>query len=887
MKRIRSSLLLTAAMLFVTALNVSFSQAQYSDKNIAMNSSGPSPQTVQSATASNYWVMPYVQMGQSFGTQPAKWPWGSVTHVVLFGITPTASSPYYSTNPGGFANIQQIVTLAHSYNPPKKVIVSFDNSSNGGYPNISGITNAALRAGLVHQLAVWARSLGTGGKTGIDGFGFDFEGGEGGTQAIWDGVYQAFRDTLSGPNFVCSDGAHGLLIGYTALSVSFPYNSATTKACFDKYAIQGYDMNTSSAGYSFVGMAPLEGPYGCGGTTINGQNDSAVVFNYINAGIPKSQLILGMNFYGRSYYTTTQTTNPDFCTPWTGVRSNFLTYDQIVNTELTTPGVVRKYNPVTGVTILANGSSNKSYITEYPDSFYVKARAQFVQRQGLGGMFNYDLAWAHLTTVPAGHRADELQEWMSQMLGSGGGTSSDLIAPTVSLTGPVNGSQVLGTVNISATASDNVGVTKVEFYLNGILLGSKTSAPYTYLWNVAALLGSQSLSAKAYDAAGNVGVSTSVTVTVTTAPPPADTVKPVVSITSPLNGATVSGSVVISSTASDNVGVAKVEFYLNGSLLGSKASAPYTYTWNTAGLSGSQSLSAKAYDAAGNIGTSALVAVTMATAPPPPDTVKPVVSISSPLNGTTVSGSVVISSTASDNVGVAKVEFYLNGSLLGSTVSSPYSYSWNTAGLSGSQSLSAKAYDAAGNIGTSAPVSAVIQATTSGTDQWLYQDAMSSSWVDVSWSSVNTFASTGHVYAGSYSLKAVQTSWGGVSLHSGTYVSPINISPGLYSKFEFAVYNTTAQLALKIYLENDQGQTFTAVTQNNVPVNQWTIISIPMAQLNPSNFNINRINIQNFTALTTTYYLDNVRFVGINTPDVTPPTVAIMGRSMAHRFQGW
>ncbi len=330
----------------------------------------------------------------------------------------------------------------------------------------------------------------------------------------------------------------------------------------------------------------------------------------------------------------------------------------------------------------------------------------------------------------------------------------------------------------------------------------------------------------------------------------------------------------ISATASDNVGVAKVEFYLNGSLLGSTASTPYTYTWNTAGLSGSQSLSAKAYDAAGNIGASAWIAV---TAPPPPDTVKPVVSISSPLNGATVSGSVVISSTASDNVGVTKVEFYLNGSLLGSKASAPYTYTWNTVGLSGSQSLSAKAYDAAGNIGTSAPVSAVIQATTSGTDQWLYQDAMSSSWVDVSWSSVNTFASTGHVYAGSYSLKAVQTSWGGVSLHSGTYVSPINISPGLYSRFEFAVYNTTAGLNLKIYLENDQGQTFTAVTQNNVPVNQWTIISIPMAQLNPSNFNINRINIQNFTALTTTYYLDNVRFVSAGSAPAAQVAPAAQG----------
>jgi len=75
-----------------------------------------------------------------------------------------------------------------------------------------------------------------------------------------------------------------------------------------------------------------------------------------------------------------------------------------------------------------------------------------------------------------------------------------------------------------------------------------------------------------------------------------------------------------------------------------------------------------------------------------------VVSISSPASGATLSGPVTVSATASDNVGVAKVEFYLDNTLQATDTSSPYSWSWNTtSSTNGSHTVTAKAYDAAGN----------------------------------------------------------------------------------------------------------------------------------------------------------------------------------------------
>ncbi len=89
-----------------------------------------------------------------------------------------------------------------------------------------------------------------------------------------------------------------------------------------------------------------------------------------------------------------------------------------------------------------------------------------------------------------------------------------------------------------------------------------------------------------------------------------DGIAPTATITSPANGAAVTGSVAIAATASDNIGVDRVEFLLDGALLGSDATAPYAYTWNSATASnGAHALQARAVDLAGNTGSSAPVNV--------------------------------------------------------------------------------------------------------------------------------------------------------------------------------------------------------------------------------------------------------------------------------------
>ncbi|HEU4734045.1 MAG TPA: PHB depolymerase family esterase [Kofleriaceae bacterium] len=105
--------------------------------------------------------------------------------------------------------------------------------------------------------------------------------------------------------------------------------------------------------------------------------------------------------------------------------------------------------------------------------------------------------------------------WGLDAGGGGGGGGGDTTAPTVSITAPAAGATVSGAVAVSATASDDTGLTRVDVLVDGALAGSDTTAPYSVTVDTTRLgNGSHAISARAFDAANNVGTSAPVTVTV-------------------------------------------------------------------------------------------------------------------------------------------------------------------------------------------------------------------------------------------------------------------------------------------------------------------------------------------------------------------------------------
>ena len=374
-------------------------------------------------------------------------------------------------------------------------------------------------------------------------------------------------------------------------------------------------------------------------------------------------------------------------------------------------------------------------------------------------------------------------------------------SPAVSVTAPASGAviQAGSVVSIMADASDQDGtITKVEFFVNGTKIGEDDSAPYSVNWT--SIAGAAALSAKATDNSGYFTTSATINISVTDGTMPKDTLVfdfskaaisgsyyslpvslistnaisgfnfsmnlntskitfdkiinhttyltnsasfdqaskllsisststqaveknislisisfnlvsgaispqdltnfkafinnkeceikliltgtdpayPQVSVTSPAAGsAFVTGTVIpVTAIASDADGtIANVEFFVNGSSIGTDNTAPYQVNWTA--LTGNAGLSAIANDNQGNKTTSAIVSITIN----PSGNVPPSISITAPVNGQefTSGATLLIKALSSDNDGsIVSVEFYINDTKIGKDVAAPYQVSWTT-----------------------------------------------------------------------------------------------------------------------------------------------------------------------------------------------------------------
>src|SRR5688572_30680033 len=196
--------------------------------------------------------------------------------------------------------------------------------------------------------------------------------------------------------------------------------------------------------------------------------------------------------------------------------------------------------------------------------------------------------------------------------------SADTIAPILNALSASPGFQE---ANVSWT-TDEPSDSQVEYGTSATYGSSTTVAAALVTSHTVTLTGLNAATTyhyrvKSRDAAGNLATSTDGSFSTTAAP---DTTAPVVSIASPASGATVSTTVAIVATATDNLGVTAVQFRVDGTAVGSEDTTnPYTASWDTTMVgNGSHALTAIARDAAGNQTISATVNVTVNNAAPPP-----------------------------------------------------------------------------------------------------------------------------------------------------------------------------------------------------------------------------------------------------------------------------
>jgi len=315
------------------------------------------------------------------------------------------------------------------------------------------------------------------------------------------------------------------------------------------------------------------------------------------------------------------------------------------------------------------------------------------------------------------------------------GGGGDTTAPTVNITTPTGNVWTGNSINIVAAATDNVGLSKIELWGNGVAFRTVTCTGSscntgTVWWSTGPLTGAAyQVHAVAYDTAGNKTLSAPRTIYKngtspviasgatggsTTPPPPPPPATITASFTSPAAGATVSGTVTVGMSVSGGTGSTTFTLTNGGSPLSTQtvSGATASFAWNTTGVAnGGTTLTLTAVRDGATSTVTRNVTVSNTTAPPPPppppptggDTTKPTVRITKPGNNAWTGNSLDVAATATDNVKLASIKLYGNGTLFSTTTCTSTSCGtgtvwWSTRSLgSGKHTLKAVATDAAGN----------------------------------------------------------------------------------------------------------------------------------------------------------------------------------------------
>jgi hypothetical protein len=326
------------------------------------------------------------------------------------------------------------------------------------------------------------------------------------------------------------------------------------------------------------------------------------------------------------------------------------------------------------------------------DSTMVTSHQQSLSALKAGTLYHY-----RVHSSDAGNNFAVSSDLTFTTASSGGDTTP----PSVSITSPANGSTVSGTIMVTANATDNVGVASVQFQFDGANLGAAvTAAPYVFSWDSTTTAnGSHTLRAVAADTSNNTAISAGVMVTVSNT----SNTAPSITSLSPTSGLVGASVTITGANFGATQGTSTVKFY---------GTTAVPTSWSATSILVPVPSGATTGSVVVTVGGAASNGVTFTVTP---DTTAPVVAITTPANGATLSGTITLTATATDSDSpVSFVQFLIDGTNTGGQLTtSPYSLALDTSTLSNaSHIVTAIAKDPAGNQGTSAGVTVTVANVT-------------------------------------------------------------------------------------------------------------------------------------------------------------------------------
>ena len=326
---------------------------------------------------------------------------------------------------------------------------------------------------------------------------------------------------------------------------------------------------------------------------------------------------------------------------------------------------------------------------------------------------------------------------------------NDINPPYGVITSPAASQILSGSVLVNLSASDNVGISRVDIFQNDILSESLTELPYQLMWDTSLEIDDTNHRwyAKIYDTSNLTYQTVGINVTVDNN----DNINPYGYIAQPYAGQIVSDSVDILFLASDNIGILTKEVFIDGILKNTITDSTNLYVWNTDTYSEDQEhyLSIKITDLSGNIFVSVPIAVLVNNIPDAEDdSTPPVISILSPVSYSEVSDSTLISIFAVDNIGINNIRLQIDTEAPIILNEYPYQYNWNTFEYDNNSQhiISAIATDMNGNETSAQSIVVTINNLFSGFIENIISTPDINS-INLTWSSLNN-ATSYKIYKG-------------------------------------------------------------------------------------------------------------------------------------------
>jgi chitinase len=689
---------------------------------------------------------------------------------------------------------------------------------------------------------------------------------------------------------------------------------------FDQINLMTYDMAGPWPGWVSWHNSPVfDGGFRFPSTGGLVPSANGSIDQYIAASVPRTKLGIGTDFLG--YYwmggdgspTGGVTAPRQSYTTTPQVRSN-VQYYEIMDTYGGYPQLWDSSAQAAFISIDLPGSQNDKFIS-FDNERTMYAKAEYVRSKGIGGVIVFELGAGYRTDQPPGQK-DLLLQAIKKAFILGERYVPDTTPPTVSLISPTQGATVGGTITLAAQASDNSGIVSVQFIVDGAQYRSRLVIPpfSTPLntWKLAN--GTHRITAFASDRSGNYdSASTTITVNNQGLPPK---VQPLIVydelLASPFHNSSWGAHANLDSRANVRSGLQAIKIdyldwgaldFTSGTGLSPSPIDPSVYdtlqfdvfppcsfdltvafyngvtvqrplqanTWNHVivpllfadpftrfyfqrNLAGGATVYFDNIMFTGFGGAPPIP-------PPVPDTLKPSVSIVSPVQGATVNGVITVTTFATDEIAVTGVQLRVDGRNVESEiVESPFAFRLNTwRYVNGIHSLTAVARDRGGHRDSvTTQVRIDNQGTPPSFDWVIYDDALLAPFNNTSWGATIDFCNTERVKSGTAAIRADFTGWGAFDLLCGTWGALIPIKPAEFDSLSFDVYPLESfSLDVEFYCNYTFSQSLTA--------NTWQRVCVPLRLDTTFTRFYFRRNLEG----TATAYFDNLRLISTVDPGKT------------------